>query len=111
MTFGACTVGAIEGKAARLQFRDIESAVGTRHGRGVKLLACGISDEDQTICQLECLGNGRLQTLFDARLEHDAIDDGLNGVVLPLLERDGIGQVAHLAIHPGLKPLLIKGIE
>ncbi len=86
MAFRACSVGAIEGKAARLQLRHIESAVGTRHRGGIELFSRGVSDEDQTIGQLERLGNGRLQTLLDARLEHDAIDDGFNGVVLTLLE-------------------------
>src|SRR5882762_9680163 len=108
MAFRTCSVGAIEGKTARLQLRYIESAIGTGHRRGVELFSSGIPDDDQTICQLECLGHGRFQTLFDAGLEHDAIDDGLNGMVLPLLERDGVGQVTYLAVHPGLKALLVN---
>ena len=44
-------------------------------------------------------------------LEHDAVDDGFDGVVLALLERDGLGEVAHLAVDAGAEALLVEGFE
>ena len=52
-----------------------------------------------------------LAELFDAGLEHDAIDDGFDGVVLALLELDGIGEVADLAVDAGAEALLVELVE
>ena len=43
--------------------------------------------------------------------EKDAVDDGFDGVVLSLVEREGLGKVAHLAIDAGAKSLLVKLIQ
>ena len=43
--------------------------------------------------------------------QQDAIDDGLDGVVLAPVEGHGLGKVAHLAVDAGAEALLVELIE
>ncbi len=85
-------------------------------------------DQHQAVGHLQRFGDGSFETLFDggfaagaagrgpaasARrgLEQNAVDDGLDGVVLAPVEQHGLGEVAQFAIDAGAKPLLIELIE
>ncbi len=46
-----------------------------------------------------------------AGLEHDAVDDGLDGVVLALLEAHALGQLGHLAVDARAEALLVERLE
>ena len=109
----AGAVGGVEGEAAWLQLGHVEAAIGAGHGGGEKLFsppAGAMRTRPLAICS--ALATGRLsEALFDAGLEHDAVDDGLDGVVLALLESNGVGEVADFAVDAGAKSLLIKLIE
>ena len=68
-------------------------------------------DQNETVGHLQRFGDRSFEALLDAGLEDDAIDDGFNGVVLALLELNGVGEIAHLAVDAGAKALLIEFVE
>ena len=118
----AGSVGAVEGETARFQFGNIDAAVRAGHGRGIELLldteaavgtGCGSGhgDQHQSVGHLQRLGDGSFQTLFDAGLDDNAIDDSFNGVVLSFLEGDVFGKVANFSIDAGAKSLLIEFLQ
>ncbi len=112
MALRACSISAIERKAPRLQFGNIKAAIGTRHGRGVKLLlSAGDPDEDQTVGHLHRLRDGSFQPLLRARFEDDAVDDCFNGVVFAPLEPDRVGKVPQFAVDTRAEALLVKGVQ
>ena len=45
------------------------------------------------------------------RLQHDAVDDGLDGVVLALLQPHALGQLGHLAVDAGAEALLVERLQ
>src|ERR1700748_2128787 len=65
MALGACTKGRVEAEAAGLEFGNVETAVRACHGGGKDLFfSIGETDENQTIGELEGLGNGGFKALF-----------------------------------------------
>ena len=57
--------GGVEAEAPRLQFGDVETAVGAGHGGGKELfLAAGKGDEDEAVGHLEGADDGGFETLF-----------------------------------------------
>ena len=57
-----------------------------------------------------CVGF-RPAPLRRAGFEEDAVDDGFDGVVLALVEVEGLGEVAHLAVDAGAEALLVELVE
>jgi hypothetical protein len=70
VALGAGAEGGVEAEAAGLEFGHVEAAVGAGHGGGEELLLlsldeAGDGDEDEAVGQLEGLGDGGFEALFD----------------------------------------------
>ena len=112
MAFRACAISAIEGKASRLQLGDVEPAVRASHRGGIELLLSpGNCGKDQAVRHLQRFGNGRFQSFFYTRFQHDAVDDGFNRVLLVPFELNGVGEVTHFAVDAGAKALLVQVVQ
>ena len=69
MTLGAGAEGGVEAEAARLEFGDVEAAVGAGHGGGEELFfAAGDGDEDEAVGELKGLADGLFEAFFDGGL-------------------------------------------
>ncbi len=133
VALGAGAVGRVEGEAAGLELGNVDAAVRASHGGGVEgvFLLAGFrvldADEDEAVGHLEGLGDGGFEAagivlrrctckggtgvFRGQRLEDNTVDDGLNGVVLPLFEAHALGDLNHFAVDPGTEALLIEGLE
>ena len=65
VALGACAECGVEGEAARLEFGDVEAAVGAGHGGGEELFGtAGAADEDEAVGELEGFLDGGFEAFF-----------------------------------------------
>ena len=89
VTFLAGSVGAVEGEGAGLQLGNAGAAFGAGQLLGIEaLLAVDDGDQHQAVGELGGGVDGRLQALLDPGLDHQAVHDHFDGMVLAFVERD-----------------------
>src|SRR5207249_3620922 len=82
----AGAINAVEGKRARFNGRDTQPTVGACHLFRVQaFLTIHNGDEDDTLCQFDGLLDRSLESFVNILLDHQSVDNDLNGVILFLI--------------------------
>ena len=96
----AGTINAVEGKSARFNGRDTQSAVGACHLFRVQaLLTIHNGDEDDALCQFDGLLDRSLESFVNILLDHQSVDNDLNGVILFLIEVDRFVEIMQHTVN------------